>query len=179
MLDNDSSNITAATLSPSTLSWIERARRMVEYHPDALEFIQRASEHFPAKPAHIQLVLRLWIEADTLDSLILPLLNELNAELVDGQGELDTTRGVSTRHSAFETFDNADAYEVVYECAWSLHYEPNRSVSVILSVDEYGVFHAQGRGGASTHESRVGYPITINALQDAIVEIYVAETTSS
>ena len=93
MSENAPSHATPDAAPSEDMSWIERARRMAEYHPDALDFIRRASAHFPVAAHHVQLLLRLWVEADTLDALILPLLDEMNTELLCGQGELETTRG--------------------------------------------------------------------------------------
>ena len=163
---------------PDTLSWTDRARRMVEYHPDALDFIRRASEHFPVHPAHVHLLLRLWVEADALDALIMPMLNEMNADLMNGSGELDTTRGVSTQPSALSAFDDGAPDEVVYECIWSMSCADGRGVSVVLAVNDSGAFQAQARGSLSAHEHRVGYPVAATALEDALVAVYVAEATA-
>ena len=150
---------------------------MVEYHPDALDFIRRASEHFPVHAGHVQLLLRLWVEADALDALILPMLNEMNADLMDGNGELDTTRGVSTQPSPLSGLDDGAADEVVYECIWSISCADGRGVSVVLAVNDSGVFQAQARGSISAQERRIGYPVAKGVLEDALVAVYVAEAT--
>ena len=161
------------------MPWIERARRMVDYYPDALNFIHRASEHFAVSSEQVELVMRLWVDADDIDALILPLLDMLNIELLDGAAELDTTRGVSVQPSALGAIDGSEAEEVVYECIWSLSWESGRGVSVSLSVNSSGVFQAQARGKASSREHRIGHPTTERAIQDALTAAYVAEATSN
>ena len=165
--------------SPEDVPWTERARRMVAYYEDALDFIHRASEHFAVSSGHIELVMQLWVDADDLDPLILPLLDALNVDLLDGKAELDTTRGVSAQPSAFGALDESEAEEVVYECIWSLNWGSGRGVSIALSVNSSGVFHVQARGKASGREHRIGHPPTERAIQDALTAAYVAEATSN
>lgn len=177
MSDNESIRMLSGETRAEALSWIERARRMVEHYPEARSFIQRASEHFPVGAEHTQLLLRLWIEADILDGLILPLLHELNSELMGGQGYLDTTRGVSMQRSNIGAFDETDSDEVVYECLWSLSWAEARGISVILSSTDSGILQAQARGSASASVYRVGYPVTRSALEEALTTVYVSEAT--
>jgi len=158
--------------------WTERARRMVAYHQDALNFIRRASEHFAVSSEHVELVMRLWVDADDLDALVLPLLDALNVELLDGAAELDTTQGVSVQPSALGAIEGTDAEEVVYECVWSLNWESDRGVSVALSLSSSSVFQVQARGSVSNREHRIGYPPTDTTLQEALTAVYVAEATS-
>jgi hypothetical protein len=148
---------------------------MVAYHQDALSFIRRASEHFAVSSEHVELVMRLWVDADDLDALILPLLDALNAELLDSTAELDTTRGVSVQPSALGALEGVDAEEVVYECIWSINWDSGRGVSVALSVSSSGVFNVQARGRTSNREHRIGHPPTESALQEALTSAYVAE----
>ena len=68
------------------LSWTDKARRMVNYYSEASAFIRRASKSFPVTREDTLLLLQLWIEADDLDSLILPILSELNSELLGVNG---------------------------------------------------------------------------------------------
>ena len=151
---------------------------MVAYHQEALNFIRRASEHFAVSSEHVELVMRLWVDADDLDALVLPLLDALNVELLGGAAELDTTRGVSVRPSALGAIEGTDAEEVVYECIWSLNWESGRGVSVALSVSSSGVFQVQARGSISSREHRISYPPAERALQEALTAAYVAEATS-
>jgi len=151
---------------------------MVAYHQEALNFIRRASEHFAVSSEHVELVMRLWVDADDLDALVLPLLDALNVELLRGAAELDTTRGVSVQPSALGAIEGSDAGEVVYECIWSVNWESDRGVSVVLSVSSSNVFQVHARSSASNREHRIGYPPTKTALQEALTAAYVAEATS-
>ena len=160
------------------LAWTDRARRMVDYYPEASGFIQRASRTFPVTPEHTLLLLQLWIEADDLDGVTLPILSELNGELLGGKGELDTTRGVSTRQSAEGEFDELGTDEVVFEFAWSLSWAEGGGVSVIFTCDTQGIRDVLARGGVSSCVRRVGYPVTRRSLEDALTVVYVAEVTS-
>lgn len=159
-------------------SWTDRARRMIEYHPDARRFMSRASEHFPVNPENIRLLLRLWVESDDLDTVLMPLLSQMNSDLMDNQAELETERSVSTRPHPFGAFDESAAEEVVYECIWSLSLHSGLGVSIRFSVNEEGMFEARAVGRISGFEQRIGYPIANEPLQDALVSVYVAEATS-
>lgn len=159
-------------------SWTDRARRMVEYHSDARRFMSRASEHFPVNPENVLLLLRLWVEADDLDAVLLPLLSQMNSDLMDNQAELETERSVSTRPSPFGAFDESSVDEIVYECIWSLSLDSGLGVSVRFSVNEEGMFEARAVGRMSGFGQRIGYPIAEEPLQDALVSVYVAEATS-
>lgn len=165
-------------MTPDGQSWTDRARRMVEYHSEARSFMSRASEHFPVNPENVQLLLRLWVESDDLDAALLPLLSEMNSELMDNQGELETERSVSTRPSPFGAFDESAVEEVVYECIWSLSLDSGLGVSIRFSVNEEGMFDAHAVGRISGFGQRIGYPITNEPLKDALVSVYVAEATS-
>ena len=160
------------------LYWVERARRMVDYYPEASAFIRRASEHFPVTAEYTQHLLHLWVETDVLDGLILPALNELNSELLMGHGTLDTTRGVSMRQSDIGGYGESDETEVVFEFTWSLSWADEREVSVILSSNISGMVHIEARGIASSCQRRIGYPATRSALEEALIAVYVAEETS-
>lgn len=160
------------------LPWIETIGRMLDYYPEACGFIQRASEHFPVTQEHTLLLLQLWTESDVLDGVILPKLSELNCELHGGKGILDTTRGVSTRQSALSEMTDEEGEEVVFEFTWSLNWAAGGRVSVIFSCDEHGVRDVIVRGGTSTYERRVRYPITGGSVEEALTMAYVAEVTS-
>ena len=160
------------------LSWTDKARRMVNYYSEASAFIRRASKSFPITPEDTLLLLQLWMEADDLDSLILPILSELNSELLRVNGKLDTTRGVSTRQSATGGFDELGIDEVVFEFAWSLSWAEGGGVSVIFTCDTQGIRDVLARGGVSSCERRVGYPVTRRSLEEALTIVYVAEATS-
>ena len=159
-------------------SWTERARRMAEYVGEARRFMERASQHFPVNPEDVRVLVRLWVESDELDALVLPLLGQMNADLMDDCGELETSRSVTTRTSPFGAFDESAAQEVVYECIWSLAVESGPSVNIHFSVNGEGMFEAQAVGSSSGVSQRIGYPITEERLKDALVAVYVAEVSS-
>ncbi len=156
---------------PSGGAWIARARRMTAYYADAMDFIRRAAQTHPAIPDDVYALMRLWADADQLDELTLPLLQQLNAELLNGAGALDTTRGVSGYCADGER-------RIFYECGWALEWNDSRAVSVSIGVDEEGVFHAYAGGAKSQANRRLGYPPTESALQDVLADVYVREATA-
>ena len=160
------------------LPWTDKARRMVDYYREASGFIRRASGSFAVTPEHTLLLLQLWIEADDLDGVILPVLSELNRDLLGGKGKLDTTRGVSTRQSASGGFDVSGTEETVFEFAWCLNWTGGSGVSVIFACDTQGIRDVLARGVVSSYERRVGYPVNRRSLEEALTVIYVAEATS-
>ena len=110
------------------LFWLEKAKKMVSYRQEALDFIDRAGEQLPVNPTDAPALSRLWVEADQLDEMICSLLDEMNAYLIEGKGDLDTTRGASVRPYA------SDQESLVYECAWSLFWDDVKAVSVNLAI---------------------------------------------
>ena len=156
---------------PSGGAWIARARRMTAYHAEAMDFIRRAAQSHPAIPDDVYSLMRLWTDADKLDELTLPLLEQLNAELLNGAGALDTTRGVSGYCADGER-------RIFYECGWALEWNGAFAVSVSIGVDEEGIFHAYTSGSLSQASRRLGYPPTESALQDALADVYVREATA-
>lgn len=154
-----------------SMPWIERARSMAAYHAEALDFIRRAQPQYPVEDDDVYPLMRLWVQADKLDELILTLLQTLNAELLRGHGELDTTRSVNGYS------ENGERY-ISYECGWALEWTDARAVTVTIGFDEDGVFYAYAAGVQSSFTQRIGYPITESALQDALCEAYVRERTA-
>ena len=159
------------------LSWTDKARRMINYYSEVSGFIRRASKSFPVTPEHTLLLLQLWTEADDLDGVTLPILSELNSELLGGKGKIDTTRGVSTRQSAAGGFDELGTDEVVFEFAWHLSWAEGSGVSVIFTCDTQGIRDVLARGDISSCKHRVGYPVTRKSLEEALTIVYVAEVT--
>ena len=178
MSGSDSSSKLEESSSQTDLTWIERARRMVAYYPEASAFIRRASQHFPVNSDHTQLLLHLWVEIEALDGQILPALRELNDRLLKKRGVLDTTRGVSSRQSVLLELNGDEADEVVFDFTWSLSWAEDLRVAVILSSNDSGVIHVQAHGANSGIEHRIGYPVAQRALEEALTTVYVAEETS-
>ena len=161
----------AATQPSGGAAWIERARRMTAYHAEAMDFIRRAAQSHPAIPDDVYALMRLWADADQLDELTLPLLGQINAELLNNAGALDTTRGVSGYCADGER-------RIFYECGWALEWNASFAVSVSIGVDEEGIFHAYAGGAQSQFTRRLGYPPTESALQDALADVYAREATA-
>lgn len=152
------------------MSWTDKARRMAEFHSEALEFIERAGQHLPVSHADAPAVSRLWLEAEELDDFICGLLEEMNAELLDGSASVDTTRGASPRIGAM------DQHYAAYDCAWSLLWDEGRSVSMILSIDSQTMTcEARVTGTKSGRARGMGFPVSERELKDALTDAYVAE----
>ena len=161
----------ASEYAVDSIPWIERARSMAAYHAEAMDFIRRAQPQHPVQDDDVYPLMRLWVQADNLDELILPLLQTLNAELLGGGGELDTTRSVNG-------YSEDGERRISYECGWALEWTDERGVSVTVGFDADGVFYAYAAGVRSSFMQRIGYPITESALQDALCEAYVRESTA-
>lgn len=161
----------ASEYAVDSIPWIERARSMAAYHAEALDFIRRAQPQHPVEDDDVYPLMRLWVQADQLDELILTLLRTLNAELLGGGGELDTTRSVNG-------YSEDGERRIFYECGWALEWADARGVSVTVGFDADGVFYAYAAGVRSAFTQRIGYPITESALQDALCEAYVRESTA-
>lgn len=165
----------ASEYAIGSIPWIERARSMAAYHAEARDFIRRAQPQHPVEDDDVYPLMRLWVQADQLDELILTLLQTLNAELLRRRGELDTTRSV-------DGYSEDGERRIFYECGWKLEWGqpgPSRSVNVTIGFDEDSVFYAYASGGRSwMFTQSIGYPITESALQDALCEAYVRESTA-
>ena len=161
----------ASEYAIDSIPWIDRARSMAGYYVEARDFIRRAQPQHPVQDDDVYPLMRLWVQADQLDELILPLLQTLNAELLGGGGELDTTRSVNG-------YSEDGERRISYECGWALEWADARGVNVTVGFDEDGVFYAYAGGVRSSFTQHIGYPITESALQDALCEAYVRETTA-
>ena len=167
----------AAEYAIDSIPWIERARSMAAYYDEAMDFIRRAQPQHPVEDDDVYPLMRLWVQADILDEPILTLLQTLNAELLGGSGELDTTRSVNG-------YSEDGERRISYECGWKLEWRytytrtRTRSVNVTIGFDEDSVFYAYASCGRSWFTHRIGYPITESALQDALCDAYVRETTA-
>lgn len=161
----------ASEYAIGSIPWIERARSMAAYHAEAMDFIRRAQPQHPVIDDDVYPLMRLWVQADQLDELILTLLQTLKSELLGGVGELDTTRSVNG-------YSEDGERRIFYECGWALAWADERGVNVTVGFDADGVFYAYAGGSRSSFTQRIGYPITESALQDALCEAYVRETTA-
>ena len=108
----------------------------------------------------------LWEAADELDAMVCGLLNEMNAGLMAGRAELDTTRGAMP----------VGADGVTYECCWSLAWNDGLGLSVKLSTDaRYSTLELLVRSARSAEELRVPYPTTEDDFKLALAQAYAAE----
>ena len=149
-------------------SWIDRAKRLLKYRREAAEFLERVSGQIPVSPSHAASVSLLWAEADELDAMVCGLLNEMNAGLMAGRAELDTTRGAIP----------AGTDGVTYECCWTLAWNDGLGVSVRLSTDpRYSTFELLVRSARSAEERRVPYPTTEDDFKLALAQAYAAEAS--
>ena len=154
------------------LTWIERARRLAEYHAEAVDFVGRVGQSLPTSPSDAVAVRELWVEADRLDTLACSLLDEMNRELLGKAGELDTTRGASMRPADFEE------EAVFFECSWLLQWNGGRGIMVNLAVEPRTQFYdANVHAMRSNQTTNLPHPISEFELKDGLVNAYVAEAT--
>ena len=152
-----------------SVSWLDEAKKLLEYRREAAEFLERAAQQLPVSPGDAGAVGALWHEAERLDTMICTLLGEMNTFLLDGGGEMDTTRGASP----------IDAGGVVYECSWTLEWDDGLGVLVKLSTEpRHSAFELIVRATRASEERRVPYPIAEDSLKHALAHTYAAEASS-
>lgn len=156
------------------ISWIDRAKQLVSYHKEALDFIERAGEQLPAHPGHAGILSRLWVESDGLDDTICSLLHELNSHLLEEQATMDTTRGASMRPTIM------DEQSLFYECSWNLLWDDEaRGISVNLAIDaSTNLFEAHVRSIGASETFGTRFPLSESNLKEALTDAYVSEVTS-
>ncbi len=148
-------------------TWVDRARRMVGYRDEALDFLARASDQVPVFEADVGLVCRLWAVADEHDEIMCRALTEYDSALFETAGELDITRGVETRPTPEEES------RVVFLCTWTLARPEGQRVSCALYGDQM-----TGAVGLEVQDSRgVGYPLPFplgepSALYEALSDAF-------
>ncbi len=149
-------------------SWLDRAKRLLEYRREAAEFLDRVGQQLPVSPSDAASVSLLWAEADELDAMVCGLLNEMNAGLMDGRAELDTTRGAIP----------AGTDGVTYECCWALAWSDGLGLSVRLSTDpRYSTLELLVRSARSAEERPVPYPTAEGDFKLALAQAYAAEAS--
>lgn len=152
--------------------WLDRAKKLVGYHHEALDFINRVGDQLPVNESHASQLRLLWVEADELDQMVCSLLEDVNTHLIEGSGEMDTTRGADVRPSLLA--DDA----LFFECAWSLTWADGKAISLNLAIDaSTGIFEVLTSGHISQATRSVRFPVSESALKDAFTEVYVAEAT--
>ncbi len=154
------------------LSWIDRARRLVECHEEAVGFVQRVGERLPTAPSDALAVAELWVEAESLDTIVCSLLERMNSELLEEKAELDTTRGASIRPAGF------DEEGVFYECSWLLQWGEGCGVMVNLAVEPRARFYeANVHAMGAEQTQNVQHPVSERELKEGLVNAYVLEAT--
>ena len=149
-------------------SWLERAKRLLKYRREAAEFLDRVSRQLPVSPSDAASVSLLWEAADELDALACGLLNEMNAGLMAGRAELDTTRGAIP----------VGTDGVTYECCWTLAWNDGLGLSVRLSTDpRHSTLELLVRSTRSAEERQVPYPTTEDDFKLALAQAYAAEAS--
>ena len=147
-------------------SWLDEAKKLLEYRREAAEFLDRAAQQLPVSYGDAGAVAALWHEAERLDTIVCTLLSEMNAALLEDGGELDTTRGASP----------VDADGIVYECSWTLDWSDRQRLSVKLSTEpRHSTFDLAVRAVRASEERRVPYPVTEDSLKHALANAYAAE----
>ena len=161
--------------STEDISWIERARKLLDYRREANEFVQRVGSQLPIDPNDSEAVSLLWVEADFLDELICSLLNEMDSGLLQNSAdELDITRGATMRPSPLENEEI-----VYYECTWSLTWGDGLGILVVLAIDSRSkIIQAQVRGLKSKQIETLRFPISETILKEGLTPCYVSEATA-
>jgi hypothetical protein len=174
--------------------WIEGIQKSVGYRREALEFLGRAREQFPAStPAHAGTVACLWLAADGMDGPCYDALERLNQGMLRGASEVEITRGASMQPVAqmdplqdpdFPAIGMESALppmeRLIYECAWSLLWdEGRRGLSVRLTADpQSGELRVLAQGRSYPEHREIDYPLVENRLMEALAELFVAEATA-
>ncbi len=153
--------------NPELDRWTDRARRMVGYRDEALDFLGRAGEQVPVFESDVGLVCHLWAVADEHDEVMCQALSEFDSALFDTAGELDITRGVETGPTS-ETESR-----VMFLCTWSVVRPGRNSVACILYGEQM-----TGAVGLEVRDSHgVSHPLPFplddpNALYEALSDAF-------
>ena len=148
-------------------TWVDRARRMVGYRDEALDFLARAGDQVPVFKADVALVCRLWAVADEHDEIMCRALTEFDSALFETAGELDITRGVETRPT------QEDESRVAFLCTWAIARPEGKRVSCVLYGEQM-----TGAIGLEVQDSRgVSYPLPFplgepSALYEALSDAF-------
>ena len=153
--------------NPELNRWVERARSMVGYRDEALDFIGRAGEQVPVFESDVGLVCHLWAVADEYDEIMCRALTAFDSALFDTEGELDITRGVETR-PASETESS-----VIFICTWAIAPPGRKGVGCILYGEQMS-----GAVGLEVRDSHgASYPLPFpldnpSALYEALSDAF-------
>ncbi len=151
-----------------SISWLDRAKRLLKYRREAAEFLERVSSQLPVSPSDAASISLLWDEADELGAMVCGLLNEMNTGLMAGRAELDTTRGAIP----------VGTDGVTYQCCWTLAWGEGLGLSVKLSTDpRRSTFELLVLSARSEEERRIPYPTIEDDFKLALAQAYAAEAS--
>lgn len=126
---------------------------MTEYRAEVADFIRRIGSLLPAADADVELVCRLWTEADEHDTYICDALQQFDDTVFETTGELEITRG------AEPVTTPEGNVALTYLCTWTLARPDSQSTSVVLKADQVSgqlTFEIRDSSG----EGRIiGFPI--------------------
>jgi hypothetical protein len=152
--------------------WILQTQELLSKAYEARDFIERAAENFrTAVPTHAIAIARLWQRAESLDQLIAGHLITMNNQLFEGKGEVDTTRGASTRSLL------VGEELLMYDCTWTLSWDRNtRGIIVKFSIEpEMESLHLRVENLTVAGGQDIRYPLYEDQLADALAKAYVLE----
>lgn len=155
--------------------WIIQAQELLELTQEAQPFVERAMENFPrALPTDSLPVARLWRHANVVDTQLYPLLESMNKYLLNGEGELDFTRGASTRPLMASVVPDELLF---YECTWSLAWNKGAlGLTVQVSIEpQMESFQAHVGSFTSLKSLDVRFPLQDEQLKDALMKAYIME----
>ena len=156
-----------------SLSWIDRAKSLVDYHSEARGFLSRASAYFPVTPEDAEAICVLWVEADRLDEELYGSLEAMNQGLLEGSGEIDVTRGAGI----VEGIGGGDS--LVYQCAWSLDWEPQKRIAIVLSIEPRSQSFTALVQSSSGEPHALSVPFQTDAVRQALSLAYYRAMTAA
>lgn len=161
-------------LLAENVNWIDQARKIKIYLQEATEFIGKAGEEFRLSTEDALTVAYLWLEADRMDALNCSFLEDLNVGLLESEGKIEVTRGVSLNA------DNSIEEVSVYDCSWSLlwNHELGIKISLITEAHSFRTYEIKITSKKTRTRIQVSYPIEDSDIKDAIISAYVLESTA-
>ena len=159
-------------LLSENVSWIAQARKMKIYVPEATELIGKAGEDFRLKTEDALTVAYLWLEADRMDALNCSFLEDLNVGLLESEGEVEVTRGVSLNTA------NSMEQDSVYDCSWSLlwNHQLGIKISLITEAHSFRTYEIKVASKKTKKRIRISYPAKDADIKDAVISAYVLES---
>lgn len=142
------------------------------YVPEATEFIGKAGEDFRLKTEDALTVAYLWLEADRMDALNCSFLEDLNVGLLESEGEIEVTRGVSLNTA------NSMEQGSVYDCSWSLlwNHQLGIKISLITEAHSFRTYEIKVASKKTKKRIRISYPTKDSDIKDAVISAYVLES---